>query len=145
LEELKSKLDQSKIYISVFTDKHTYYGQFNKDNEARFENLSAKRAIIEIFSAIHLDDTTIQKSARLGNSFNLNDSITIKYLTFPEDCDYNRHLADKKCPNCQRTETVVPIIYGLLRDFPPIDFQPGGCMVTNCDPSWFCKQDKISF
>ena len=46
-----------------------------------------------------------------------------------------------KCPNCGSFNRL-PIHWGLLRNPDPGDpetFFPGGCIVTENDPKWHCK------
>lgn len=48
------------------------------------------------------------------------------------------------CPK-NHTDNIIPIFYGLLvqhKDDSPVAYQeyyPGGCLVTDCDPKFFCK------
>ena len=47
------------------------------------------------------------------------------------------------CPNCKK-ENTVPIVYGLIFDIMPNeedeeDYEAGGCVVTDNDPDYFCR------
>jgi len=54
------------------------------------------------------------------------------------------------CPICNRTDETIPILYGeptkkSLRRAKKGKIKLGGCLITHCDPHWYCKRDKISF
>lgn len=56
----------------------------------------------------------------------------------------------KKCPVCRKTKHVIPIVYGLpasglIEQEKQGKVVLGGCLVSYCDPNWFCKKDKIRF
>ena len=70
-------------------------------------------------------------------------SIAFKYRKSP--CVYSG--STKECPICKKEDEVIPISYGFSA---PESFEKlkkresysGGCMITCCDPSWYCKRDK---
>ena len=66
-------------------------------------------------------------------------------ITHPGPCVRS----EKVCPN-GHTDNLVPIVYGLpgKRSMKKADkgqIKLGGCIVTNCDPEWYCKTHKIEF
>ncbi len=83
----------------------------------------------------------------------LKDTITRMRITFPKDCSFNRHAINKTCPKCKKGDKVFSIFYGLpvfdekgnVPGRPPEKYQPGGCMVSDCDPTWYCQRDKLEF
>ncbi len=74
-------------------------------------------------------------------------------------CKYDKSAKDKKCPLCGREDNVIPIRYGLIAVIVPKkgkhtlknqnqvieEFFAGGCVVTYCDPNWYCKKDHLKF
>lgn len=74
------------------------------------------------------------------------DSTTVVKVALPGPCEYESHWKDKRCPACGKKDKVVPMVYGLL-DF-NWDYrkgQPGGCVITDCDPTWYCRRDSLEF
>jgi len=88
------------------------------------------------------------------------DSIVIKkgqdlVLSFKFDgpCLYDR-LADY-IPTCPKnhTDSIIPIVYGLvtrkgdtfIKDKKDMKVKYAGCIVTGCDPNYYCKQHDIEF
>jgi len=52
-----------------------------------------------------------------------------------------------ECPR-KHLDNIVPIRYGLVRDFHkerPLNEYLGGCLVTDCDPRYYCNTHKIKF
>jgi hypothetical protein len=74
------------------------------------------------------------------------------YLKLPKPCRYDKSEHNKTCPKCNKKDQVVPIVYGELvftdttgtNDWFEKNYS-GGCMVTECDPNWYCKRDKTKF
>ncbi len=57
---------------------------------------------------------------------------------------------EKTCPVCQKHDEVIPIIYGeprkrLFKDSLKGKVRLGGCVISDCDPNWFCKRDEKEF
>jgi hypothetical protein len=76
------------------------------------------------------------------------DSTTIMNIGIPEgDCYSGK---SKVCQIGNHTDSVIPIVYGLPREklMKKADkgkVKLGGCLVTECDPKWYCKKHKKSF
>jgi len=68
-------------------------------------------------------------------------------------CRYDTSKTNSKCPICHKKNKVIPIIYGLpisvngdnSSKYDGIKYLTAGCKVTNCDPNWYCKRDKVKF
>ena len=78
---------------------------------------------------------------------NSNDNIIINIL-FPPFCKYNNK--DGICPVCNKKDKVIPIVYGypgkrLIKNSNKGNLIIGGCMITGCDPDWYCKRDENEF
>lgn len=75
-----------------------------------------------------------------------NDTILIIYLGLSEPCKYNDHRNNKTCPVCGKENRVIPIVYGLIiGKLNKRKFYFAGCIITSCDPNWYCKRDKYKF
>ena len=74
------------------------------------------------------------------------------YLVLPKPCKYDKSENDMTCPKCNKRDKAIPIVYGELiftdstktREWFENNY-PGGCVVTECDPHWFCTRDKTKF
>jgi hypothetical protein len=87
------------------------------------------------------------------NSF-MFEHVTIKkdtaiYLSIQFPCPNGTKSAKKKCPFGHR-DNIIPISYGLhseksLKKAEQGKIELGGCMVTECDPKWYCKTHKIRY
>ncbi len=78
----------------------------------------------------------------------LDGSVVELYIEFPPYCKYNRIFMN--CPICGKTDKVVPVIYGYpskkgIRQSKRGKIALGGCLMTDCDPQWYCKRDKEFF
>ncbi len=115
------------------------------------ENLSFK------FESLPSDTFTIsfsQPSYPYSGRYivNLNDG-EIENLNVPysSTCPYEK-TKDGICPVCKKKDEVIPIRYGLLavkieKNKKPSKrkYKPGGCIVMDCQPSWFCERDQKDF
>lgn len=66
------------------------------------------------------------------------------------DCPYDLNRDDPTCPVCHKQDSVVPILYGFPTEesFEAAErgeLSLGGCEVSDCDPSWWCKRDNKEF
>jgi len=81
-------------------------------------------------------------------------------------CPYEK-TKNNRCPVCKKTDKTIPIVYGLIieitdanpniietngvriiSDTPIIKkkkYKSGGCVVSDCQPSWFCERDDKKF
>ena len=100
----------------------------------------------------HVDIKSFSKSyfATYKIEKNKSSKITSVKFKFPVDCQYNLQGIDRKCPKCHKPDKVIPICYGLpMYDENGNKIGPkcysAGCMVSECDPSWYCERDKYKF
>lgn len=75
------------------------------------------------------------------------DSTTFLNIKFP--CPYGKLKSKKECPLGHNDE-IVNIVYGMsskkmLKKAEKGKIHLGGCIITGCDPSRYCKKHKISF
>lgn len=74
------------------------------------------------------------------------DSTTVVQVALPGPCEYESHWKDKRCPACGKKNKVVPMVYGLLDlNWDDRKGEPGGCVITDCDPTWYCRTDSLKF
>jgi hypothetical protein len=75
------------------------------------------------------------------------DSTIFLQVTFLDSCSYYlKHNHDTVCPVCGRKNKVIPIVYGLpIGELARESYYYAGCVVTDCDPMWFCKRDQQKF
>jgi hypothetical protein len=84
----------------------------------------------------------------------MRESDTIK-IDFPYSltCKYDKSIENKTCPICKKQDEVIPISYGLISEESnkllegnnTNKYKSGGCVVSDCDPNWFCQRDKLDF
>lgn len=96
-----------------------------------------------------LDDLSIQ---HLGFRERVIRNVTIAEneirrfnITHPGPCIK----AEKVCPK-GHTDNLISIVYGLpgqrlMKKSEKGQIRLGGCIVTDCDPEWYCKTHKIEF
>lgn len=75
------------------------------------------------------------------------DSTTDLNIIFP--CPFGVVKSKRVCPMGHKDD-VVKIVYGLpsmktLKKAEKGEIELGGCIVTDCDPIWYCKKHKIRF
>ena len=63
-------------------------------------------------------------------------------------CKYDKK--NKICPLCKKKNNVIPIAYGypspkLIESASKKKVYLGGCVISGCDPNWYCKKDKTKF
>ncbi len=76
------------------------------------------------------------------------DSTTILNIGIPEgNCDPE---IPRICPNGNHSNNIIPIVYGLpgkklMKKAEKGKVRLGGCIISECDPKWYCKIHKKSF
>ncbi len=110
------------------------------DTNGNFKIDSLADGVYDIYiKYIGYKDTTIQKIKIFENA-----EINLR-INFPPPYVYKG--VSKRCPKCGRKNNVIPIVYGL----PSSGMQKkerdgkvrlGGCKMTGCDPTWYCKGDQ---
>lgn len=123
-----------------------------------FENLSTDK--LQVFTSLTSYPNMIYSIYLKEHEIK---SIEIPYTS---TCPYSK---DRKnvCPTCNKNDKVLPIFYGLLsitkykdKNGNPTDingkiiskeedervrFISGGCVVSDCQPNWFCQRDQLNF
>src|SRR4030095_6185152 len=76
---------------------------------------------------------------------------SVIHVTCPTICNYNLPIRNLECPKCHKTDKRIPINYGMeIPDWiapkqKVFESYPGGCTLSGCDPTWYCKRDKTKF
>lgn len=85
-------------------------------------------------------DTTFNINVQRNETLKL----TIDYP--PKICPYDKTKLTGICPEGNHKDNVIPIEYGLIlgdeefmKKVKNNQIELGGCMVTDCDPNWYCK------
>ena len=74
------------------------------------------------------------------------DTIIKVQLVLPQPCIYDKNINDKTCPICGKKNKVIPIVYGLpIGKMNEEKYYYAGCIITFCQPHWYCKKDKYKF
>ena len=76
------------------------------------------------------------------------DTIINLNINYPPPCQYNKN--ETNCPICHKHDKVIPILYGLpskklMRQANKGKAFLGGCVISYCEPNWYCKRDKKRF
>jgi hypothetical protein len=139
------------VTISLLYSSRAEY-QTKTDSLGNFKFRKVQPGIYSIkISGFAIADTVF-------NQVSISRDTTINML-YSVYCKYDKSAKDKKCPLCGKDDNVIPVRYGLigatvlkkgkhaLKNQRQIidEFFPGGCIVTPCDPSWYCKRDQYEF
>lgn len=116
--------------LSVKTDSLGYFDlSVNKSSEYQL-SISGAYEPDTTFNVILKKDATVE----------------IKFDYPPKICPYERTKLTGICPTGNHKNNVIPIVYGLImgsksffRKVEKGKIELGGCMVTDCDPNWYCK------
>ncbi len=65
-------------------------------------------------------------------------------------CEYNEYLYSSTCPYCNKSDQIIPIVYGypsegLFKKAEKGEVKLGGCVISDCDPHRYCKRDEKEF
>lgn len=92
-----------------------------------------------------------------------NHNIEIPYSSI---CTFEKDKGNV-CPICHKNDKVLPIVYGLIskityrdkngnftdkkgkiisrEESEKVKYKSGGCIVSDCQPNWFCERDQAEF
>ena len=78
------------------------------------------------------------------------NEIKVLEIGYSPVCKYSDSRIKTNCPTCDRKNQVVPIVYGLIMEIgtrknKKQKSKRGGCIVTDCQPNWYCKRDSTEF
>ena len=149
LPELKELLKDQKISITLFSDPKQETTLVNADTTS-FNLPGFDSLVLFIYCNVTKDDFFKEYRILSVLTNDMSKSSLNLSFEFPERCQYNLRGINKNCPKCHKTDKVLPVCYGL-----PIYNEKGealgpkchiaGCIVSECDPAWYCNRDKLSF
>jgi hypothetical protein len=95
------------------------------------------------FHSVGRKDTVIYK-------IKVTDNEIVEISTSLGYCKFDRSIHNKTCPVCNKTNKVIPLIYGFptkkaFRKEKRGKYKLGGDGITDCNPNWYCKRDKLNF
>lgn len=152
-DENEHELVARKTIVSIEYDDGLIFQTAVDDSlNFAFENLPKGRIKITLNPRSPGKPISIYERVKNNKTLNLNIDYSIS-------CEYDKSIDNKVCPICQKEDKVIPIVYGLVmkeaividKDGKPFNknkkrtYFPGGCIVTECDPNWYCERDKNQF
>ncbi len=147
-EDYENIANKTKVYIETEekTDStivnDSLYFSFKKLNYGKIKLSFKPESITRTVYLINIDKNT-------------NDIIA--ELPYSLTCKYDKSIDNKMCPVCKKDDMVLPVAYGLIpegrftnenekdEEKKTKNYISGGCVVTNCDPNWYCKRDDLKF
>jgi hypothetical protein len=154
LPELKELFNNQEIRIEL-VDSSFKNIKFSRLDSVIIDSLTGDSAFIYISTFIKNKHYEKEFSLFVSGIKITKNKTACARITFPKDCEFNRHSLSKICPKCNKEDKVIPILYGLripvfdengnLVEKDPEKYHPGGCIVTDCDPTWYCERNKLSF
>lgn len=130
--------------VVITSDSIQKFTTVDKNLNFSFDSLISDTYNIQVKTIFYYQDTTFYNIVLKDNEL-----IKLK-IPYPPFCIY-RNTKGKFCPICRKKDKVIPILYGLMIFNPEEpekqedEYYPGGCMVSGCDPNWYCKRDKKEF
>jgi len=119
----KNKIDSTKV------DENFLFKFTNLRSDTFWISFSPRSYPINEYYRIFLKDSESQH-------INIIYSLT---------CPYGE---SKICPVCKKDDKAIPIRYGLLAHKIGEEeekYFPGGCIISECQPRWFCERDNMKF
>lgn len=146
-------------YIILKTSTKTDSVKVDSDLRFAFEDVKVEK--IKIFIS--------PRSYPVNTYYIINlkeDEINNIEIPYSSVCPFGKN-KDNFCPICTKNDKVLPIVYGFLakinykdKNGNPTDkngkiiskeeseklkYKAGGCVVSDCQPSWFCERDQTEF
>ncbi len=129
----------------------------NENFEFQFENLKADT--INLSFSVRNYPTNKYYIIRLNENQIYKADIWICPI-----CPYKNSEEKYECPKCGKKDKVIPIVYGLISNVYFVnkkgqktdkngkiikkkekEYYAGGCVVSECQPNWYCGRDKTEF
>lgn len=141
VENRESVIANTKIILKNSTRTDTV--SIDKNLNFIFENVVAGACYIYIVPRSYPHNVKYKISFDPANT-------KILELPYSSTCPYKQEKSE--CPVCGSMDKVIPVRYGLIAEIIPkkgngetTDYKSGGCVVTGCDPHWYCERDDIKF
>lgn len=125
-------------YIILKTKTHIDTVRIDENLTFSFENLKADTLRIYISPRSYPTNTFYKFYLKDGEIKNIE-------IPYSPVCPYEKNKTNT-CPICKKKDKVIPIIYGLhLESKGKKKSKSGGCVVSDCQPKWYCERDKNDF
>jgi len=142
LENKKKVISNTFIILTSKTLNDTI--RLNEDLSFQFENLPSDSFRLSISPHSYPYDNRYIIHLKSGENQNVN-------IPYNSVCPYEKTKSGI-CPICKKKDEVIPISYGLLAERIEMNkkptkrtYYPGGCVISDCQPSWFCERDQKEF
>ncbi len=143
------KTIEEHTIILLQSKKNNKFVLLQPDLTFNIDSLQPDTLSIKITTGFYFRDTTVNNII-VGNDTRINLEIN-----YPPGCEFNNSRENKTCPVCGKSDETIPIYYGLLinrikgkkknEKKAGVDYYVGGCVISGCDPHWYCKRDKRKF
>ena len=146
-EEERNSLP-SKVYAILKHENIKDSIQVDANFNFKFENLRSGKYYV----SFSVRNYPINRSY----IFNLKDGEKINHdIELKPICPFQNSKEKTNCPVCKKDDKVIPIAYGLRVSIVPKNKKnkskaenkvyEGGCVVSDCQPNWYCERDKTEF
>ncbi len=145
LQDFENKKTVTENTFVILTSKTiTDSVKIDNDLSFKFEHLPSDTFHLSISPRSYPYNSTYILYLKTGETENIN-------LEYSSTCPYDKS-KDGMCPICKKKDEVIPIRYGLLsfkidknKKTDKRKYKPGGCIIMDCQPNWFCERDQKSF
>lgn len=138
----------SKVYAILEHENHKDSIQVDENFKFKFESLRSGK--------YYLSFSVRNYPINRNYIFNLNDGEKLNHdIPLKPICPYQNSKEKTDCPVCKKDDKVIPIVYGLSVSIVPKDQKEnskteakvhnGGCVISDCQPNWYCERDKTQF
>jgi hypothetical protein len=146
-EEERNSLP-SKIYAILKHENIKDSIQIDENFNFKFENLRSGKYYV----SFSVRNYPINRSYifNLKENEKINQDIELKPI-----CIFQNSKEKTNCPVCKKDDKVIPIAYGLRVSIVPKGekensktknkVHEGGCVVSDCQPNWYCERDETKF
>jgi len=142
-EEKKQIAENTKVILNIGNEEKIVF--VDKDLNFTFRDLKSDTI------RIRTEPKTFGQNIIITGFLEPNETVEIK-IPYSLSCKYDKSVNNKTCPICKKSDEVIPISYGLIieiakkgEDKKGKEYRAGGCVVSECDPNWYCKRDDYEF
>jgi hypothetical protein len=143
---------RNNTWVILKTQIRTDSVKVDKDLNFVFKDVKADTVRIYIKPRTY----PIDRSYRIY--FNGKESKKLE-LEYSSTCPFGKK-ENNSCPVCKKKDKVIPIRYGLMAEIRNkkgelVDgkgnkivekkYKSGGCVISDCQPNWFCERDEKDF
>ncbi|QIG88662.1 hypothetical protein G6R40_02810 [Chryseobacterium sp. POL2] len=127
-----------ELKLTNQSNNKIYFQKTNQNQEFEFKELEKGLYKLQI-----LNEEYKENIFKIDLNKNINEIFYVEKF-----CQYRANKS-KVCPNCISENDVIPIFYGLttgrFMKKNKKKYHFAGCEISNCDPKWYCKKDKLEF